>query len=158
MNAPFAGAMRPLRKSLTHLELVPRLEAHAVGSLRAWEGLRSLRCTLAHLVPTGPGQQRLADGLPRGIRTLELIRDPYSNQEWEQDVARLVSEVVDLMQRKQEVVPVLRKLTVNLKPGKERDAILEACVAAGVAYVSELYMLDGCCFDGRTCGVVGCKY
>lgn len=136
--------MGPLRDSLTHLELVPHSTVptvYPVGSLRAWTGLQSLRCSLTHLADTTEG---VVDAMPRGIRTLEVLLDPYDASLPRKHMRTLVEEVLG---RKEEVVPCLKKLVLDVDPGSEREEVLAACVRAGVAFWSQVYAADGCCYE-----------
>lgn len=140
INSLFGHALSPLSDSVIHLELVPlsaRPDVHPVGSLRAWKTLRTLRCTLAHLYPYS-----LSDALPPGIRALEILRGRYIGP-----VQGQLLSIVALLQRKSEVVPELQRLVLNMNPGKERKAILQACVAARVAFSSQTYGEGGCFYE-----------
>lgn len=155
-DLPFADAMQPLQKSLEHLSLLPHTnycKMPLLGSLRAWSELRSLRCALAHVLDSHakPYPLHLVDVLPVGIRTLEIVDDPYDlddtyDLEYER-LPLLSSEVVALLERKDELVPKMERLTLNMAPGEERSIILEACVAAGVSFWSQIDAENGCCYN-----------
>lgn len=75
----------------------------------------------------------LADVLPAGLRELEILRDRY----W--TVAEEVDQVVELLARKEAMVPVLEKLGMQMTTGRvmrSQDTLRGACVGAAVALVN----------------------
>lgn len=147
-DLPFATALQPIQGSLQHLALLPHdidPDIPLLGSLRAWADLRTLRCTLPHLL-TIQDALHLVDVLPAGIRTLEFVHDVYDDPEYRR-LPRLVSEVVALLQRKEELVPCLERLTLDIHPGRLRGVVLQACVEAGVAFRSRPDAADGSFYD-----------
>lgn len=144
----FGQAMSRLQASLQQLTLTSSEhdgELCEIGSLRAWAELQSLRCRLEHLLGDGTADHplRLVDVLPRRIRTLEIVLHPSGVRRlW-----RVVSETVALLQRKEEVVPALREVRIDLDPGQKRADVLRACVAARVSFRCQTYAGDGCCYD-----------
>lgn len=141
MDVIFTDAMQPVRGSLQYLNLAPPYntrEPPSLGSLRGWGELRSVRCTLAHLIgKEAPGFWHLVDVLPAGLRELGIM-----DQRGE-DIPRVVEEVVALLERKAELVPGLKQLTVDMPAGEGREILLRACVAAKVSLSSQLYCDDG---------------
>lgn len=124
---------------VVNFELVPPSAApgvRAVGSLSSWAHLRSLRCALGHLAD-------LVDVLPIGLCTLEVLHDPYKRGLPRERLITLVT----LLQRNSALSPVLRRLVVDVHPGKERDAILQACVRARITFHSWAFARDGCSYD-----------
>lgn len=110
----------------------------AVGSLREWTCLRTLRCAMVLLLGYGLQRERLSlvDVLPVGLCELEFFRD----DEYSADV---VVEVVGLLVRKAELVPALKRLKVAWAVGKEREILRDVCWAVDVEFVENGEREDG---------------
>lgn len=141
MSGVFKGAMRPVRRTLQYLHLAPLYNARVppeLGSLRRWGKLRSVQCILDHLLGKAiPGFRHLVDVLPSGIRELGIM------DREDEDYPRVVEEVVALLQRKAELVPGLKRLTVDMPAGEQQEILLRACAAAGVSFSSQGVFGDG---------------
>lgn len=135
------NVIEPLRASLQYLAVdVQNLDEQGsddeddnplvptIGSLKGWLQLHTLRCPLVPLLGENR-QQHLVDVLPVGIRELEILHDQYYS------VAKVVREVVQVLRRKQELVPRLHMVTVAMAAGKQRRILRAACDAAKVGLV-----------------------
>ncbi|KAL0639011.1 hypothetical protein Q9L58_001892 [Maublancomyces gigas] len=135
MDENFNNAMQPVRGSLQYLHLAPLYNANAppeLGSLRGWAELRSVQCILSHLLGRAfLGVRHLVDVLPAGIRELGIM------DREDEDFPRVVEEVVALLERKAELVPGLKRLTVDMPAGEDVDILVRACGAAGVLLCSQ---------------------
>lgn len=109
----------------------------AGGSLREWNVLRSLSCSLSPLIGTKiGGPSRLVDVLPGGIRELEILEDRYWSYE------NVVDMVVELLGRKEVAVPLLERIAVVHCQGEDLQAeelLGVACIKAGVALVEDSF-------------------
>lgn len=104
-------------------------------SLRGWNVLRSLSCSLGPLLWNGVGVAlRLVDVLPGGIREMEILEDCH----WA--YGEVVNLVVELLEQKEVVVPVLERLAVVNTKGEQVEAkeiLIVACMNAGVTLVED---------------------
>lgn len=108
------------------------------GSLREWSVLTTLSCSLAPLLGKGQmdGSPRLADVLPMGLRELEILQDSY----WL--VGEAVNHVVELLVRKEPVVPRLERVAVEMEDWMSKwvvEKLVVACETAGVSLVDESF-------------------
>lgn len=143
---PFGPAIRAVRATLQHLHLDFSRVAEpqhwrttktlsTIGSFRDWPALHTIRCSLMLLLGRGlrADTPALADILPAGLRELEILRERY----WA--VAEEADQVVELLARKEAMVPVLEKLAMQMATGRvmrSQDALRGACVGAAVALVN----------------------
>lgn len=138
IDAPFARALAPLRGSLRHLSLMTDAclgtKPQLVGSLRAWSHLTSLRCALGHVLDTQDekDERHLADALPLGLCTLEILHDWHAVG----CAPVLVSQTVKMLEVKDDVGLALQRLAVDMDDGEARAKVQRACVAAGVSFCS----------------------
>lgn len=105
-----------------------------MGSLRAWSHLRSLQCALGHVLDSEdePYARHLADALPLGLCTLDLVHDWYSVD----SAPVLVSQTVKMLEMKNDVGLVLQRLAVDIDHEEARAKVKRACVAVGVSFCS----------------------
>lgn len=135
-----ADSLAPLRSTLQHLDLdlfrcISRdhhgaWQTESLGSFREWPVLRNVRCSLMALL--GKDETRLADVLPRGLRALETVSDPF----W--TVEEAVCEVMAMLARKHVMLPHLRTVAVHVYGPKSQELVGRlgaACTAAGVELV-----------------------
>lgn len=151
-NLPsFMTALEPLKKSMRVLHLdFGKVDSttsdegqgfplpYNEGSLREWSVLTTLSCSLAPLLGKGQmdGSPRLADVLPMGLRELEILLDSY----WL--VAEAVNHVVELLERKESVVPRLERVAVEMEDWMSKrvvEKLVVACEPAGVSLVDESF-------------------
>lgn len=142
--AEFGTMLEPLRRSLKALNLdiwdiSPTAAAAArhqpvtaIGSLRDWPVLRTVKCPLLVLLGRQKNaMHRLADVLPAGLRELEILGDCY----WPFKDA--VHEVMVLLAQKERVLPRLQIVTVY--GGYSRNLVEKlraSCLKAGVKLVA----------------------
>ncbi|KAL0634801.1 hypothetical protein Q9L58_006234 [Maublancomyces gigas] len=109
----------------------------AGDSLRGWNVLRSLSCSLSPLIETRiGGPSCLVDVLPGSIRELEILEDCH----W--SYGNVVDMVVELLGRMEVVVPVLERLAVVYRPGDDLQAeelLRVACINAGITLVGDSF-------------------
>lgn len=129
LQAVYSGGLRPEE------ELVDV----AVGSLREWTCLRTLRCAMVLLLGYGLQRERLSlvDVLPVGLCELEFFCDD------EYTVERVVVEIVELLARKAELVPALKRVKVAWAVGEEREMLRAVCEAVDVEFVENGEGEDG---------------
>lgn len=151
VNLPaIMGALVHIRQSLRCLHLDFRDAAltsddegewwvpHEEGSLRHWPVLRTLSCSLMPLLGKGQLDEavHLVDVLPVSLRELEVLQD------WHWRVSEEVDEVVEMLERKEYVVPQLEKLAVVMVWGRNEGLVqrlVAACELAGVSLVEESF-------------------
>lgn len=147
----FWSYLRPLAASVVNLHLELRLRrllegeepqrvvaAEPMFSMVEWTVLKTLSCTsvvvLGREMGCAPG--RLALGLPRGLRELEIMSD--GNCAYEE----VVDEVIHLMVRMNEVVSCLQTIAVQPALGgsdlEVAGRLRCACELAGVVFVDAL--------------------
>lgn len=134
-------AMQPLKLTLCQLDLNlfpsqvinPCSSWTTLGSLREWPALRRVRMSLVLLVGLELSHS-LAGLLPAGLRTLQVLRDPY----W--PFENVVDEVVAMLEQKEAMLPLLVKLGVPID-WKPSEAVVErlraACPGTGVQLVED---------------------
>lgn len=154
----FWAAMRPLSASVVclHLDLMLMGPAgddqegqfgtgESTRSLVEWTLLRTLSCSLEALMGerTAGRVGGLARFLPRGLRELEVVQD----QHW--GYGAVVEEIVELMARKDVVVPRLERVAARavqrfddvearVDDVEARGTLRGACEAAGVTVVESI--------------------
>lgn len=151
VNLPaIMGALVHIRQSLRCLHLDFRDAAltsddegewwvpHEEGSLRHWPVLRTLSCSLMPLLGKGQHDEavHLVDVLPVSLRELEVLQDGH----WR--VSEEVDEVVEMLERKEYVVPQLEKLAVVMVCGRNEGLVqrlVAACERAQVSLVQESF-------------------
>lgn len=139
----FRPALVPLRSSLQCLYLKAlysgglrpdeELSDLAVGSLREWTCLRTLRCSMVLLLGYGLQQERLrlVDVLPVGLCELEFLWDN------EYPAEAVVVEVVELLAHRAELVPALKSVKVKWAVGTELEMLREACRTVNVEFIKD---------------------
>lgn len=124
-------SVRPNHSVPVNAEVVNRIKPNTSGSFRQWPVLRTLTCSFLPLLGEAwsGGTQRLKDVLPPGIRDLKIQRDMY----WR--VSEVVDQVVELLRCKQEAVPVLERIGVDLTFDENDAMIIRECEKAGVTFM-----------------------
>lgn len=111
-------ALQALRGTLQSLDLrIPQLTP-PLGSLRGWRSLTFLKCSLVVLLGSESQHYppRLADMLPRSLRQLHIVlhqhRHVADEREPDWSGAAEVDQEIELVRRKEAVVPLLQTLAV----------------------------------------------
>lgn len=105
-----------------------------VPSFRGWPMLVTLRCPLLFLrgYLVDVDTPVLLNVLPVGIRELEMLDECYYT------LAEVVGEVVELLRRREEVSPLLKRVRVMMaNGGPEYEILREECRVTGVELVED---------------------
>lgn len=109
----------------------------AIGSLRSWPLLESVKCPLTVLLGRGRGEEPvlcLAEVLPRVVREFEVVLDAdWSVEEISEEVWRLVEA------KRAGEVRSLRVVTVPRQAGKAVEWMKGECEAVGVQLVTSTW-------------------
>lgn len=140
---PFHTCLLAVHNTLQHLYLDLYLchpnedeqedEEH-IQSLRDWPLLRVLWCSLKVLLWTRSitDMQKLTDVIPPGIHELCILPDNYFT------VSEALQEVLNLLERKDEVVPFLQKVWVCGTDTAQQDVLRGVGEAHGVEVVVDV--------------------
>lgn len=149
----FAAALQPLQNSLRHLQLdlfwlpdsswVWTETSTALGSLREWPVLRSLRISLVILLGKAlQGEPRLlAHMLPKSLFVLDVLKDHC----W--SAAEVVDELVAMLEQKEAMLPGLRRVAVVrafCKSPEMVERLDAACKAVAVEHVKDRSQMVYC--------------